>query len=285
MSIEIATSLASTERVFEYLDISSEIDIEKTVNLPIKGKVEFKNVSFNYSKNSLKKVLENISFIGSAGKTIALVGYSGSGKSTLMDLISRFYDPDEGQILIDDVDIKKIKLSFLRQNIGVVMQQSILFSGTIEENIRLGNFDASFEEIKEASKQANAYDFIMNFEQGFNSIIGEHGKTLSMGQKQRISIARTFLKNPKILIFDEITSALDAESESLIQNAIQKLMKDRTTFIIAHRLSTIIEADIIIVMNKGKFVEKGTHKELLEKNEFYASLYNKQFKNVINKKL
>jgi ATP-binding cassette subfamily B (MDR/TAP) protein 1 len=203
---------------------------------------------------------------------VALVGPSGSGKSTVIQILERFYDPLKGTVMIDDVDIKDFDLKWLRRNIGLVSQEPILFSGTIVENILLGNPEASMEEVEKAAKLANAYDFIMNQPDGFKTLVGEIGTQLSGGQKQRIAIARAILKNPKILLLDEATSALDTESERLVQNALDNLMQGRTTIIIAHRLSTIRNANVIYVMLNGKIVEQGTHHQLLELNGVYTSL-------------
>jgi subfamily B ATP-binding cassette protein MsbA len=282
-SLLISTALGAAERVFDFFEAQPEI---KNVKTPLKkskieGKIEFKRVCFNYPIHSGKRVLENISFLIPPGKTVALVGPSGAGKTTLVDLLSRFYDPQEGEILIDDINIKNMDLAFLRKNIGTVMQESILFSGTIEENIRLGKPNASFEEIRKAAQQAYAEKFIMKFEDGFKTIIGERGRSLSGGEKQRISIARAFLKNPPILILDEATSSLDSETEGLIQAALRKLLENRTTFVIAHRLTTVLNADLIIVIDQGKIIEKGTHFQLLSKRGLYANLYQKQFKSQI----
>jgi len=204
------------------------------------------------------------------------VGPSGSGKSTIIQLLERFYDPNNGEVLLDDVNIKDFDLKWYRRNIGLVSQEPILFSGTIEENIRLGKPGAPMEEIEQAAKMANAYDFIMAQPKGFKTKVGEKGTQLSGGQKQRVAIARAILKDPKILLLDEATSALDTESESLVQDALDKLMQGRTTIIIAHRLSTVRNADRICVMMKGKIVEQGTHEKLLEKNGVYANLVSKQ---------
>ena len=212
-----------------------------------------------------------------AGKRIALVGASGSGKSTLVSLIPRFYDVSCGSISLDGRDIREYKINSLRQQVGIVPQETILFSGSIKENILYGNPKASEEDIIAAAKAANAYDFIQAMPEGFHTILGERGAKLSGGQKQRIAIARVFIKNPKILILDEATSALDSQSEKLIQEALDRLMIGRTTILIAHRLSTVVGSDEIVVMNKGKIIEKGTHIQLLAQNGAYARLYHTQF--------
>ena len=266
---------AAAARVYELMDTKNTIiDSENPKSVSkINESLELKNVSFRYENTD---VLSNISFTIEKGKTIALVGKSGSGKSTIADLCARFYDINEGEICVDGVNIKSIKLSDLRHLMGVVSQESILFNDSIYNNIKMGNPSASKEEIIEASKIANAYDFIMQTENTFETNIGEKGDKLSGGQKQRISIARAILKNPDLLILDEATSSLDTESEKLVQDALKKLMKERTTLVIAHRLSTIKDADEIIVLSEGKIVERGNHTDLVEKNGVYKTLINLQ---------
>ena len=266
---------AAAARVYELMDTKNKIiDSENPKSVSkINTSVELKNVSFRYENTD---VLSNISFTIEKGKTIALVGKSGSGKSTIADLCARFYDINEGEVCVDGVNIKNIKLSNLRHLMGVVSQESILFNDSIYNNIKMGNPSASKEEIIEASKIANAYDFIMQTENEFETNIGEKGDKLSGGQKQRISIARAILKNPDLLILDEATSSLDTESEKLVQDALKKLMKERTTLVIAHRLSTIKDADEIIVLSEGKIVERGNHTDLVEKNGVYKTLINLQ---------
>ena len=266
---------AAAARVYELMDVKNEIIESKNPKSvsKINESLELKNVSFRYENTD---VLSNISFTIEKGKTIALVGKSGSGKSTIADLCARFYDINEGEICVDGVNIKSIKLSNLRHLMGVVSQESILFNDSIYNNIKMGNPSANKEEIIEASKIANAYDFIMQTENKFETNIGEKGDKLSGGQKQRISIARAILKNPDLLILDEATSSLDTESEKLVQDALKKLMKKRTTLVIAHRLSTIKDADKIIVLSEGKIVERGNHTDLVEKNGVYKTLINLQ---------
>jgi subfamily B ATP-binding cassette protein MsbA len=222
-------------------------------------------------------VLSDLDFTVEPGQKIALVGPSGSGKSTLVSLIPRFYDVDAGVVRIDDRDVRDIKMRSLRRHIGMVLQDPILFSGTIKENILYGKPDATNEELAAACKAANAYEFIRNLPNGFDTEVGEGGGLLSGGQRQRITIARAFLKNPKILILDEATSSLDSESERLIQDALDRLIAGRTTFTIAHRLSTIVNADRILVLNDGHIVEAGTHTELLQLGGVYRRLYEQQF--------
>lgn len=247
----------------------------------IKGGVEFRNVSFSYPSEDEDEdnevVLKDISFSAEPGDDIAFVGKSGGGKSTLIKLLLGFYFPDKGEILVDGNDIRNLKLSEYRKLIGVVPQEPVLFNDTITENIKYGKFDASEEEIEKAAKNAHAHEFIEDFPDGYDQKVGWRGIKLSSGQKQRIALARAFLKNPSLLILDEPTSALDAQSEVYIQESIEKLMEDRTTFVIAHRLSTVREADNIIVLDKGKIIETGSHKELMEKEEgLYKELYEMQ---------
>lgn len=266
---------AAAARVYELMDTKNTIIDSENPKLvsKINTSIELKNVSFRYENTD---VLSNISFTIEKGKTIALVGKSGSGKSTIADLCARFYDINEGEVCVDGINIKSIKLSDLRHLMGVVSQESILFNDSIYNNIKMGNPSASKEEIIEASKIANSYDFIMQTENEFETNIGEKGDKLSGGQKQRISIARAILKNPNLLILDEATSSLDTESEKLVQDALKKLMKERTTLVIAHRLSTIKDADEIIVLSEGKIVERGNHTDLVEKNGVYKTLINLQ---------
>jgi ABC-type multidrug transport system fused ATPase/permease subunit len=259
----IQKTVGAGERINEILEEKSEVNIREANDAAsIQGKVTFSNISFAYPARKEMPVFTNLSFTANEGKKIALVGPSGSGKSTIIKLLSGYYKPDGGEILIDDKPFSSFTLAALRKNIGMVPQEVILFGGTIAENIAYGKTDATQEEIHEAARKANAYDFIESFPEKFETAVGERGVKLSGGQKQRIAIARAILRNPKILILDEATSALDAESEKLVKDALQELMKGRTTFIIAHRLSTIREADTILVINKGKIVEQGTHKEL-----------------------
>jgi subfamily B ATP-binding cassette protein MsbA len=274
----IQKGLASGDRIFDIID--TEIQIKNEVNAQkisvFKSSIEFNNVSFSYKKGDEGYVLKNINLKVNCGKTIALVGQSGSGKSTLADMIPRFYDTDLGEIKIDGINIKSIDIESLRNQIGVVTQESILFNDTIENNILFGLKNTSKEKIIEAAKIANAHDFIMEQADGYQTNIGDRGGKLSGGQRQRISIARAILKNPPILILDEATSALDTESERLVQDALTRLMQNRTSVVIAHRLSTIINADEIIVLDKGEIVEKGSHDELLLKQGIYKKLFDMQ---------
>jgi len=259
----VKRGFASFKRAVDYLKITPEKDFAHTKKIEkLKGSIVFKNVSFNYKKQ--KDVIKNISFTVNAGEVIALVGESGVGKTTLVNLLGRYYLSSGGQILIDGINIKKFKLRFLRDNMAVVPQEILLFNDTVKNNIRYGRIDAADREIIEAAKAANAHEFIESFPKKYDQLVGERGIKLSAGQKQRIAIARAILRKPKVLILDEATSALDSASEKLVQEALERLIKGRTTFIIAHRLSTIMKANKIIVLEKGKIVEMGTHNELIQ---------------------
>ncbi len=270
-SYSIKKGNAAAERVLEILESESSI---KEIKNPIKKEsfesdITFKNVSFKYDKES---VLNNINFKIKKGQTVAIVGQSGSGKSTIANLIPRFYEVSSGEILIDDVNIKKLSTADLRKLMGLVSQDSILFNDSILNNIKLSNSNASYKDVEKAAKIANADNFIENFEEGYDLNVGDGGGKLSGGQKQRISIARAVLGNPPIMILDEATSSLDSESEKLVQDALENLMKNRTSIIIAHRLSTIQKADTILVMNEGIISEQGNHKELIKANGIYSKL-------------
>lgn len=275
----IQESTAAASRVFEIIDEPITI---KNVSNPLKfetfkDKIIFDNVSFYYEKNH-RYILQNISFEVKKGEIVALVGPSGAGKTTLVDLIPRFYDVNEGRILIDGIDIREYELKSLRNNIGIVTQDPILFNDTIRNNISYGMENANLDDIVIAAKAANAHDFIMQLPKGYDTIIGERGLKLSGGQRQRISIARAILKNPPIMILDEATSALDSESEILVQEAIERLMENRTTFVIAHRLSTVRNASKVIVIDNGEIVQMGTHSELIQETDgLYYRLYTLQF--------
>ena len=266
--------MTGIERFTEIMDQDIEIfDDEDAVDLEnVKGKIEIKNVSFKYNNNN-ENVLNNISFTINPGQKVALVGPSGGGKTTLCNLIPRFYDVEYGEILVEGIDVRKIKLQSLRSNIGMVQQDVYLFSGTVRENILYGKPDATEQEIIDASKAAGAYDFIMNLENGFDTYVGERGVMLSGGQKQRISIARVFLKNPPILILDEATSALDNKSEFIVQESLENLAKGRSSLTIAHRLTTVQNADLILVLTEEGIIERGTHQELMEQKGYYYNLY------------
>ena len=269
------------ERFVEIMDLPVEKDDKDAKYYKnINGDIEFKNVSFAYETEEHFEVLRDVSFKVKKGKTIALVGPSGGGKTTICHLLPRFYELHDGEILINKINTKKIKLESLRRNIGIVQQDVFLFSGSFYDNILYGNLEASKKQVVEAAKKAKIYDYIMSLPKGFDTEIGERGVRLSGGQKQRLSIARVFLKNPSILILDEATSALDNTTEALIQEALDSLRKGRTTIVVAHRLSTIKNADNILVISNGKIIESGNHKKLIKKkNGLYKKLYNSQFKN------
>ncbi len=280
-SYNIPKGLASMERIDKILQAEVEIkDKENPEHIAsFEHQIEFRHVSFAYTDNKsdeLIYVLKDINLVIPKGKTVALVGQSGSGKSTMVDLIPRYYDVQEGEVLIDGINVKDLAVNDLRQLIGNVNQEAILFNASFKDNIRFGKTDATDEEIANAAKIANAYDFIMKSEHGFDTGIGDRGGRLSGGQRQRVSIARAILKNPPILILDEATSALDTESERLVQDALEKLMKTRTTVAVAHRLSTIKHADEICVMHEGRIVERGTHDELIDKDGYYKKLHDMQ---------
>lgn len=275
----IQKTVGAAERINEILAENSEVLLaDKEKNVAIEGNVHFKNVAFAYPTRKDIPTFSDLSFEVKSGEKVALVGPSGSGKSTIIKLLSRYYEATKGEILIDNQPINHYNITALRKNIGMVPQEVILFGGTIAENIAYGKPGASLPEITEAARKANALDFIQSFPERFETSVGERGVKLSGGQKQRIAIARAILRNPKILILDEATSALDAESEKLVKDALNELMKGRTTFIIAHRLSTIRQADKILVINKGKIVEQGTHKELSTLADgIYSKLLKLQF--------
>ncbi|MCU0481660.1 MAG: ABC transporter ATP-binding protein/permease [Anaerolineae bacterium] len=273
----MAQADASAERIFEIVDTKSEItDKPNAIALPpIQGEVEFRDVTFRYF-NSTAPVLSKVSFTAKKGQTIALLGATGSGKTTIINLIPRFYDASEGAVLIDGHDVRDVQLDSLRSQIGIVLQETNLFSGTIRDNIAFGRPDASDEAVMNAAKAAAAHDFIMEFPDGYNTAVGERGATLSGGQKQRIAIARALLLSPKLLILDDSTSAVDFTTERKIQAALDNLMRDRTSFVIAQRISTARNADQIIVLDKGVIVAMGTHAELIEDSPIYAEIFASQ---------
>jgi subfamily B ATP-binding cassette protein MsbA len=276
----IQESSAAADRIFEILDTQPAI---RNINKPVevkyfKDSIEFRNISFQY-EDSNEQILDNISFKVKRGEILAFVGPSGGGKSTLVDLIPRFYDPSSGTILLDNLDIKEINIEDLRKLMGIVTQETFLFNESVKRNIAYGLMEFPFEKIVDAAKTANAHNFIMEMPNGYETVIGERGVKISGGQRQRLSIARALLKNPEIMIFDEATSALDNESELLVQEAIERLMINRTTFVIAHRLSTIRNANRIIVLDRGKIVQYGTHDDLIQNEKgLYRKFYEMQFR-------
>lgn len=277
MHVDVTRSLALFERVFEYLDLQPEVmDHPGSVSLEkLAGKIEFENVSFSYKPGS--PVLEDVSFKAEPGEMVALVGPSGAGKTTITYLVPRLYDPDSGVVRIDGLDAKQISLRSLREQIGIVTQDTFLFNATLRENIMFGRKDATEEEMIEACKAAHIHDFITSLENGYDTMVGERGIKLSGGEKQRVAIARAILRNPCVIILDEATSSLDSHSEALIKAAISPLLSNRTSLVIAHRLSTVLAADKILVVENGHIVESGTHQELLAKEGLYRKLYDEQF--------
>ncbi len=273
-----ATAGAAASRVFEIIDTPNEV-VEaadpETVD-PVRGEVTFQDVGFGYEEG--RQILTGVTFSVSSGKTFALMGPTGSGKSTITNLIPRFYDATEGQVLVDGVDVRNWRMSDLRRNVGIVLQDSFLFSSTIADNIAYGSPDSAREEIVEAAAAAKAHEFITKFPDGYDTVVGERGVTLSGGQKQRIAIARALLTNPRILILDDSTSSVDTETEHLIQQALAVLMEGRTTFVIAQRLLTLKNAHCILVVDHGQVVQRGTHEELLEQGGLYQQIYDLQLK-------
>lgn len=274
----IQQALAAGERVFGILDLEENIKELPSAKLlpPVQGYVEFKHVDFAYNKD--EQVIEDLSFKVNRGQIVAIVGPSGAGKSTIASLLPRFYDVTNGRIVIDGEDIRNVTLNSLREQVGIVPQETLLFNGSVYDNILYGRLDATKEEVEAAAKAANAHDFIMGLPEGYDTMLGDRGVNISGGQRQRISIARAILKNPQILILDEATSALDTESERIVQEALDRLMVGRTSFVIAHRLSTIKNADRILVMEKGRLVEDGSHEELMAQEGLYAHLYRIQYR-------
>ena len=277
IQVDWMRSMALFNRIFEYFDMKVEIENPEDAITPeiSTGEVEFSHVNFSY--DSERQILKDISFHLESGHSVAVVGPSGSGKSTIINLIPRLYDVGSGTVTFDGVDVRKLDLTYLRTHVGVVSQETYLFNGTIRENLLYAKDDATEEEMIEACKKANIYDFVKNQETGLDTMVGNRGLKLSGGEKQRLSIARVLLKNPTLLIFDEATSALDSISESKIQEAIEPIIKTRTSILIAHRLSTILAADEILVVKDGEIVERGHHKELVKKGGVYTELYNTQF--------
>ena len=273
----LLTAISYLERIFETIDEPIAVkDAEDAIEMPeIKGKVEFKNVSFSYEEGS--KILKDVNFTAQCGETYAIVGPTGAGKTTIVNLISRFYNVDSGEILIDGVDISKVTLHSLRKQMGIMMQDSFIFAGTIMDNIRYGNMEATDEQVIAAAKTVCAHDFIMEMEDGYNTEVNERGSRLSAGQRQLISFARALLADPKILILDEATSSIDTETEIVLQKGLNRLLAGRTSFIIAHRLSTIKNANCILYVAKGDILERGNHEELMKQKGEYYKLYMSQY--------
>ena len=275
LSSQIQSALSAMDRIHEFIEYEEEIDVEREEK-EFEGNVEFKDIRFGYGE---KEVLHGVSLDAKKGETVAIVGPTGSGKTTIVNLLMRFYDPNSGSILIDGTNSKDINRSTLRDNIGMVLQDTWLFTGSIRENIRFSKPDATDAEIEQACKYANADEFISTLPEGYDTIIDEEADNISQGEKQLLTIARAILKDPKVLILDEATSSIDTKTEKNIQNAMDYLMEGRTSFIIAHRLSTIKNADKILVLKDGNIIECGNHNELMKENGFYANLYNSQFNN------
>jgi ATP-binding cassette subfamily B multidrug efflux pump len=274
---QLGQASASAERIFEILDAKSDIvDKPDAITLPaVQGDVRFEDVTFRYYRGG-EPVLNKVSFEARPGQTIALLGATGSGKTTIINLLPRFYDPSEGRITIDGYDLRDVTLDSLRSQIGIVLQETTLFSGSIRENIAFGKPDATQAMIEDAAKAAAAHEFIMAFPEGYDTHVGERGQTLSGGQKQRLAIARALLLNPRILILDDSTSSVDLNTEAQIQKALDVLMHGRTSFVIAQRIGTVINADAILVLDKGEVVAQGKHADLMENNSIYAEIYNSQ---------
>jgi ATP-binding cassette subfamily B protein len=274
---QMSQASASAARIFEILDAKNDVtDKPSATVLPaIQGNVVFDNVSFRYF-GSTDPVLSKVSITAKPGETVALLGATGSGKTTIINLIPRFYDVSEGRVTIDGHELRDVKLDSLRSQIGIVLQDTTLFTGSIRDNIAFGRPEATMDEVMAAAKAAAAHDFILTFPDGYDTRVGERGATLSGGQKQRVAIARALLMNPRILILDDSTSSVDLQTEYRIQKALDKLMKGRTSFVIAQRISTVLNADQILVLDKGAVVARGKHEELMENSEIYAEIYNSQ---------
>ncbi len=274
---QMSQAAASASRIFEILDAKNDVADKPNARAlpPIQGRVKFDGVTFRYFGSS-EPVLSRVSLEANPGQTIALLGATGSGKTTIINLIPRFYDASEGRVTIDGYDVREVKLDSLRSQIGIVLQDTTLFSGTIRDNIAFGRPDATMEQVIAAARAAEAHDFISDFPQGYDTLVGERGATLSGGQKQRVAIARALLLDPRILILDDSTSSVDLATEYRIQNALDTLMKGRTSFVIAQRISTVLNADQILVLDKGEIVARGKHEELMEESEIYAEIYHSQ---------
>jgi len=279
--MRFARAEASAERVQEVLDAKSKVQDrpDAIAGLACQGRVTFEGVSFCYGDDGGDSVLKGIDFVAEPGQTVAILGATGSGKSSLVNLIPRFYDVTEGRVAIDGVDVRAMDQAHLRRQIGMALQESVLFSGTIRDNIRYGRPDASDEEVIAAAKAAQAHDFILDFPDGYDSVVGQRGVNLSGGQKQRIAIARALLVQPAVLILDDSTSSVDVETEVKIQEALEGLMRDRTSFVIAQRISTVLTADKILVLDDGRIAAEGTHRDLLASSSIYREIYDSQLGN------
>jgi ATP-binding cassette subfamily B protein len=278
MYSQLLIAMASSERIFEFIDEETTVREGDKAQLlpPIKGDVTFDNIVFEYEKG--RQALKGISIDVKAGQSIALVGHTGSGKSTIINLLCRFYDPVQGRVLIDGIDIRDVNIESLRSQIGIVLQDTFIFAGSIRDNIRYGRLDSTDDEIEEAAKAVHAHDFIMGLPDGYDTQVEERGNVLSMGQRQLLSFARALLADPRILILDEATASIDTETELKIQEALKTLLAGRTSFMIAHRLSTIRHADDIIVLDHGVIVEQGNHEQLVAKRGVYNGLIEAQFR-------
>jgi ATP-binding cassette subfamily B protein len=281
MVMPISSASASAGRIWEVLD--SELDVEPPAEAKqapeIDGQVVFEDVCFSYDGNCGEPVLENVNLVAEPGQTVALLGATGSGKSTLVHLIPRFYDVDDGRVLLDGVDVRELPLQRLRTHVGVALQDPVLFSGTIRENIRYGRPEASQEEVVSAAKAAQAHEFITSFPDGYDTPVGQRGVNLSGGQKQRIAIARALLVEPEVLILDASTSNVDVQTETEIERALERVMANATTFVIAQRISSVLTADKIIVLDRGRIAAEGTHEELMASSEIYQEIYRSQLGN------
>jgi ATP-binding cassette subfamily B protein len=277
MASQASAAIASGNRIYEVIDSEPMVQNKPNAKVlsDVTGQVAFEDVSFSYAKGG-EPVLNSVSFTATPGQVVALLGATGSGKSTLINLIPRFYDANSGRVTVDGVDVKDVTLESLRKHIGIALQEPVLFSGLIRDNIKYGRPDATYEEVVEAAKAAQAHEFILSLPKGYDTEVGERGVGLSGGQKQRISIARAILVKPKILILDDSTSSVDVETEALIQQALETVMKGRTSFIIAQRISSVLKADKILVLDRGKIVAEGNHKELMEKSPIYREIFNSQ---------
>jgi len=278
----VQKAASSLDEIFKILDVQEHLgDAPDAVEITeVLGEVEFKNVEFQYEQTG-RPLLNGVSIHARVGETVAIVGPSGSGKTTLMALLMRFYDPIAGSISIDGRELRSLKQSSVRRRVGVVLQDPLLFNDTVRSNIAYGRPDATLEQVEAAARAANAHDFISRLPEGYQTLVGERGGRLSVGERQRLTIARALIKDPRIIILDEATSSLDAESEGLVQEALERLMKGRTTFVIAHRLSTVVNADQIVVLKEGRVLEHGRHRELMKANGYYASLVNRQTRGLI----